>query len=251
VAEPADVAGRQPGRPSTTSQAGEFESARLWASRRQHDETDHHALYARLFRPARLAWDATSVLDVGSGPLSVFEEFAPDGANVVPYDTLGERYNALVPTKRFPIVTAMPEGPFRLVALLNCLDHMDAPAELLAHVAPRVAPDGRVWIYCNINQPFDPALHPQDFRFWHLIVLVGRVFDIEQCGLVREGRLFPYAWWAICQPRTAASPWRPVRQAWHVAVCGLAFARFNAIRAGVKGVKMAGFRRILPRDLRF
>ncbi|MDO8795687.1 MAG: methyltransferase domain-containing protein [Vicinamibacterales bacterium] len=251
MVEPPDSSRPQPGRPSTTSQAGEFESARLWASQRQHDETDHHALYARLFQPASLDWNTLTVLDVGSGPLSVFEEFAPVGATVVPYDTLGGQYNELVPSKRFPIVAVLPAQQFRLVALLNCLDHMDEPAELLAHVAPRVAPDGRIWVYCNIDQPFDPALHPQDFRFWHLVALVSRFFDIDRCGLVREGRLFPYAWWAICRPRTAANPLRRVLQAWHVGACGLAFARFHAIRAGVKGVKLAGFRRFLPRDLQF
>jgi SAM-dependent methyltransferase len=192
------------------------------------------------------------VLDVGAGPVSIFEHVAPASADVTAHDTLAEEYNTLVAGKQFPIVSIIPDRRFDIVALLNCLDHMDAPAELLAHVAPRLAPDGAAWVYCNVDQPYDPALHPQDFRFWQLIALVGGHFDIERCGLTREGRLFPYAWWAICRARRPGGSLRRLRRRWwFTAQCGAQYAWFHTVRAGIKLVKLAGGRGLLPEELRF
>jgi hypothetical protein len=82
-------------------------------------------------------------------------------------------------------------------------------------------------------------------------MLVRRFFDIERCGLVREGRLFPYAWWAICRPRTRRTIARAAADTVHVAVCAAHFARFHGLRAIIKTMKLAGLRRVLPHDLQF
>ena len=211
---------------------------------------DHHGLYEDLFHPATIDWSRTSILDVGSGPLSMFEEFAPAQADITPVDPLGEGYNQLVPVKKFPIQVSMPDRQYGLVACLNCLDHMDAPEQLVEHMAPRLAPGGTAWFYCNIGQPYDPILHPQNFRFWDLIFMIGRHFEIERCGLVREMRLFPYAWWAVCRSRPSEGS-SATRQALHLAVCAVTFARFHHLRALVKGAKLIGLRRFLEPELRF
>ena len=98
----------------------------------------------------------------------------------------------------------LPPDKFTLITLFNCLDHMDRPDELLAALAPNLAPDGRLWIYCHIGRPWGADAHPQDFRFWDLVTLTDTSFRLLQCGLIREGRLFPYAWWSICGSRTSA-----------------------------------------------
>jgi hypothetical protein len=241
----------QPGRPSVESQRGELESARSWVTRDYAPEAERNPIYDRLFHPEALDWTTTTVLDVGAGPISYFDRIVPAGADVVAYDTLADEYNPLIPDKKIPIVASIPPRPFKLVAILNCLDHMDAPGELLAHVAPHLDPSGRVWVYCNVGQPYDPALHPQNFSSRDLIDLVGTFFDVERCGLIREGRLFPYAWWAICRPRTRGAIGRAVSHTLHQAVCAAQFARFHGVRAVIKGMKLIGLRRVLPKELQF
>ena len=243
--------GALPGRPSAASQEGEFESARQWVARQYKPEAERNPIYDRLFDPAQLDWTATNVLDVGAGPISYFDHIAPPEADVVAYDTLADEYNPLIPDKNIAIVAAIPQRRFTLLTILNCLDHMDAPRELLVHVAPYLGPRGQVWVYCNVGQPYDPTLHPQDFSAGDLITLVGEFFDIERCGLVREGRLFPYAWWAICRPRGRGAVGRAVAHGLHRAVCAAQFARFHGVRAVIKGIKLAGLRGVLPKELRF
>ena len=243
-----------PGRPSHESQTGELEAARRWVAAEYKPEGERNPLYDRLFALEQVDWQRVNILDVGAGPVSIFEHIAPPGAAIVAYDSLAEEYNKLVPRKKFPITTTIPPAHYRLIAILNCLDHMDDPQELLAYVAPHLHEDGEVWIFCNVDQPYQPDLHPQKFHFWHLIDLTGRFFDIARCGLVREGRLFPYAWWAVCRPPSTSAGRRLVemlrRGAFNLK-CGTQYGWFYGVRAVVKSVKILGLRRFLPRDLRF
>ena len=209
------------------------------------------AVYERLFRMSALDYSALRVLDVGSGPMSAFEPVAPAGADITPFDTLAAEYNRAAPNKKFPIRDQIPRGRYSLVTLLNCLDHMDAPEELVDEVALLITDDGELWVYCNIDQPFDPKLHPQDFGAGDLIRLVERRFRIKRCGLVREGRLFPYAWWAVCAPLAGAKPQRVARRVFWTARCAITYARFHATRAVIKGIKLIGLRPLLPKELRF
>ena len=239
------------GRPGPKSQKGELESAIRWLRTIEGTAWEPVDIYERLFRPRALDYSTVRILDVGSGPLSVFEPVAPPTADITPYDTLAADYNRAAPNKKFPIRGEMPSGRYPLVTMLNCLDHMDAPEELVDEVAQHITSHGELWVYCNIDQPFDPELHPQDFSASDLIHLVERRFRIKRCGLVREGRLFPYAWWAICAPRADNDRGGSVRRTFWIARCAVTYARFHLIRGIVKGTKLVGLRRMLPEELRF
>lgn len=182
----------------------------------------------------------------------MFEAVAPADARIVPYDTLASAFNRIAPHKKFQIHGRMPSGEFDLITLLNCIDHMHAPGELLADVSRRLAPCGELWIYSHVDRPFDALTHPQKFRFWQLIVLANRFLTVRSCGLIREGRLFPYAWWGVCRRRDSAPRVvSHVRALVLVAKCAAQYGWFHGVRAAVKAVKLLGFRRLLPRELRF
>ena len=184
----------------------------------------------------------------------MFEGMAPASASVDPYDTLADEYNLLAPIKKFRVHAEIPRPRYSLITMFNVLDHMDAPEELLAHLAPRLGDNGGMWMYVHIGRPFSPEEHPQVYAqaspLSHVdrIAMVSRHFSIGRCGLTREGRLFPYAWWAICRARGALGRWT---QPLHLARCSADFARFHGARALVKGMKLAGLRRLLPSELRF
>ena len=139
-----------------------------------------------------------------------------------------------------------------MITLFNVLDHMGRPDELLERLSKLLATDSKVWIYCHINRPFGAEHHPQDFKFWDLIFLVDHVFKVRRCGLIREGRLFPYAWWGVCEPRDVRSPLVDLcRRTRLLTRCALQYARFHLVRAQVKAVELIGLRRLLPKELRF
>jgi SAM-dependent methyltransferase len=119
-------------------------------------------LYERLFHLSAIDYAHAHILDVGSGPMSIFEPIAPAGAHVTAYDSLAEEYNRVAPGNRFKVQADLPDAQFSLITILNCLDHMLAPDELVAALRSRLAPQGEVWIFCNIGQPYDPKLHPQN-----------------------------------------------------------------------------------------
>ena len=238
------------GRPSSQSQAAELS---FWAEGGLSHWDLHLPLYRRVFPLDHLDFSSLSILDVGSGPISVFEAVAPPSSDVVAYDTLAPDYNRIAATKKFHVVSTIPPRRFRLITLFNCLDHMDAPDELLRELTGRLDAGGQMWIYCHVDRPFDPESHPQKFRFWQLISLVGRHYEIDGCGLLREGRLSPYAWWAVCRPRRSGQQrlTAAARNAIFNVRCGAQYARFHGVRAAIKLLKLAGLRRVLPPDLRF
>src|SRR4029079_3266460 len=132
-------------------------------------------------------------------------------------------------------VGRLPAERFGLITSFNCLDHMDRPDELLAALVPSLEPGGRVWISVPIGRPYEPELHPQDFRFWHLVSLTNRPFRLLRCGLVREGLLFAYGRRGLCADRTGERTfveW-PRETFWN-AVCAVHFAYFHGMRAAVK-----------------
>jgi SAM-dependent methyltransferase len=218
-----------PGRPAADNQAAELA---YWAER-GIEEFDHHLKYYRAALPLdRIDYRATRILDVGSGAISVFENIAPATAAITPYDTLAADYNRIAPGKKFPISGVIPDTPFDLITLFNCLDHMDEPGELLTALRPRLAPTGHLWITCHVDRPWGEAEHPQDFRFWHLIALVQREFDLVTCNLIREGAYYPYLWHCIARPRTQGGAARLAATAFFNLRCALTYARFHACRAG-------------------
>jgi hypothetical protein len=212
----------------------------------------HLPTYRRLFPFDRIDYAKTNILDVGSGPMSVFEALAPADARVIPYDTLAAQYNTLLPQKRFTTVDYLTAGPYGLITLFNCLDHMDRPAELLDRLSSLLDGDGEVWICCHINRPYDAEAHPQDFRFWQLIGITDTTFRLRRCGLARDGVLFPYVWWGVLGRRTQPMSFYdwPRRTAF-VSWCALQFAQFHTKRAVIKLVKIIGLRGLLPQPFRF
>ena len=219
----------RPGRPAADNQAAELA---YWATR-GIGEFDHHVKYYRAALPLdRIDYRATRILDVGSSAISVFERIAPATAAITPYDTLAADYNRIAPGKTFPISDVIPDTPFNLITLFNCLDHMDDPGELLATLRPSLAPTGHVWVTCHVDRPWGEAEHPQDFRFWHLIALVQREFDLVSRNLIREGTYYPYLWHCVARTRTRTGAARLVASAYFNLRCGLTYSRFHARRAG-------------------
>lgn len=236
------------GKPSARSQSGELEAAREWVGAKYDSGWTGVPLYDAIFGLSNVDFSSLRLLDVGSGPISVFEPFAPENARVTAFDSLAAEYEGLIPGRKFPIRSSMPDQEFEIVALLNCLDHMDEPEALLAAACGRLAADGRLWVFANIDRPYEPELHPQDFKFWTLIAMMQRHLRIVDCGLVREGLIYPYAFWAICEPGRAGLS--GLTAIWWNAKCGASYAWFHAVRAVVKLLRIAGLTNLLPKPLR-
>jgi hypothetical protein len=140
------------------------------------------------------------LLDIGSGPRSVFEEVAPPTATVTACDTLADQYNQLIKNRRFPIVSSIPDKQFSLITMFNMIDHMDRPDDLLAQVAQHLESNGRLWLYVDLDRPWDESKHPQCFRFWQVAPLMQKFFTITTCGLDSEAPNLN-AFWCICKPK--------------------------------------------------
>jgi SAM-dependent methyltransferase len=221
-----------------------------WEGRGLRDWASLERRYDALFPLGSLDFRRERVLDVGSGPLSIFERFAPAGADVTPFDTLAASYNRLVPDKKFAVRDTIPDGEFSLIVLFNMIDHMDDPAGLLDDLRSRLAANGRLWLWVHLDRPYSPEEHPQEFRFWQIPALLHRSFDVARCGLVRAGPLFPYAFWSVCHPRSDGRA-RDLRLLSSVTRVGMQYGWFHAVRGAVKGAKLLGLRRFLPPALRF
>src|SRR5882757_7397636 len=138
-----------PGSPRPENQAAELS---FWESHLSHWNI-HLPAYIRALPFDSIDYARTTILDVGSGPISIFEKMAPQGARVTGYDTLADDYNRIATDKRFPIVGTLPAERFGLITSFNCLDHMDRPDELLATLAPLLERGGHLWIYVHIGRP--------------------------------------------------------------------------------------------------
>jgi hypothetical protein len=185
------------GSPTNVSQRGELD---FW---HHHPEGWNWNLphYRKVFAFDAIDWNA-EILDIGSGPRSVFEEVAPPSARVIPSDTLAEEYNRLIPEKRFPVVAVIPPRQFLLVTMFNMIDHMDQPRALLKQVSQNLHAQGELWLYVHLDRPFDPEEHPQCFRFWQVAPLMQEFFTIKNCGCVLEtDPPWVKAFWCVCQTK--------------------------------------------------
>lgn len=96
------------------------------------------------------------ILDVGCGNGVFMAEAARRGIDVWGIE-LDERHRGVISADLLPKVSftyaedALPtmEGLFDVVAFWDSFEHMNAPYALLAHVLPRLAPDGLVFIRVN------------------------------------------------------------------------------------------------------
>lgn len=233
---------QSPGNPQAFSQEMEL---MYWESHLEQWQL-HLPHYRRVFPLETIDYSVTSILDVGSGPVSVFEAVAPKQADVTPYDTLAMEYNRLESAKRFPITASIPSRKYNLITLFNMLDHMDEPDDLLDVLVGHLAADGRLWIFVHLDRPFSPAEHPQCFRFWSLPRLIAPRFDIEFCGIQTEGKLYPYAFYAICKARSA----QPQSALGHIFKLGTRYAHLHARRAVVAIARWTHTLPLLPSTLR-
>lgn len=232
-----------PGNPSELSQSAELA---YWQSHGLSDWKGFGARYLAVFPFDALDYTSQSILDIGSGPVSVFEALAPAGADVVACDALADAYNDLVPDKKFLICREMPSRAFDRITMLNMLDHMEDPDGFLRQVATRLSRDGEAWILCHINRPYGAAEHPQNFRFWHLTRMIQRHFDIRHAWLVNDGgaMLWPYAWCGRCVPQAANRFARSIVGLRTNASCLSTLAYYYARRFFRKAIRSIGMRRI-------
>ncbi len=178
--------------------------------------------YRGFFPFAQLDWAREQIADVGSGPFSVLEVFAPPEARVVAVDALADEYNARFPDKRYPIVQALPDQRFSLILLLNALDHMEAPDELLAVLEAHLAPGGQLWLHVHIERPYPTDEHPQRFTFAQLNRLLSHRFDLVRVRLRGDGGPWPIAWSAILAPRQHSATARAATVVWADITCTVA-----------------------------
>jgi len=171
------------------------------------------------------------ILDVGSGPKTVFEEIAPAHARIIPADTLADEFNRLMPDKRFPVVATIPARKFRLITLFNMIDHMERPEELLAQLVEHLAEDGELWLYVHLDRPYDPVEHPQCYRFWQVAPLMQKFFTIKSCGI--ENRIPSInGFWCVCTQKGKSREVRSLR--WSRTLGGIYAS--NVIRRYAQGL---------------
>jgi hypothetical protein len=150
---------------------------------------------------------------------------APPDAKVIPCDTLADEYNQLIQQKRFPIIPTIPPRRFSLITMFNMIDHMDRPEDLLAQVAQQhLEKDGQLWLYVDLDRPWDESKHPQCFRFWQVAPLMQKFFTITTCGLDSKASNLN-AFWCICRPKGG----RETPSLWWSVKCGVLYLR-NFIR---------------------
>lgn len=231
-------------RPET--QAKELE---YWEKHGGVTEFDRHlSSYQKVFPFDSLDYSKHRILDVGSGPISIFENLAPNNAMVVPYDTLAAEYNRIAPVKKFKVIDEIPAARFDLITLFNMLDHMDEPAELLGLLRNYLAPQGRVWVFVHLDRPFSPEEHPQCFRLWQVNPLLSKFFLIESCGLIQEGN-FVCAWWGIMRENNDSRA-KLLSTAFMPKIF-VQYSLFWGRRAAIKWMKVVGLRKMLPSHLRY
>jgi len=208
----------------------------------------HLPVYRTLFPLDSLDYQSETIMDVGSGAISVFDKLAPTEANVLPFDILAEHYNRIAPDKKFSIQSKISEeATFSLITLFNMLDHVDYPDDVLAFVSNHLAKDGRVWIATHLEQPHGAKGHPQKFSYLTMVSLLVHHFSIESFGIIREGIPIPYLWHAVLRHKNL-----PGRNPQLCILGGaLSYYRLQSIRIVCKLLKLFGLRPLLPQNWQF
>ena len=210
----------------------------------------HFSAYSKCFPILDLDFDRETILDIGSGAVSVFEKTAPEQASITPYDLLADDYNRIAPNKKFAIHNHIPEqSKFSLITLFNMIDHVVDPAEILAFANRHMEKNGRLWLAVHLYQPHGPKGHPQNFSCGGIVDLVSKHFRIDRCGVIRESVPIPYLW--VAELSKIESSQSPLRLVWFKFKLYLVYAKYQCERAGVKGVKLFGLRSLLPKEWQF
>lgn len=210
----------------------------------------HLEAYRHCFPIDGLRFESESILDIGSGAISVFERVAPSTAKITPYDLLADDYNAIAPNKKFAVQNVLPGGAtYSLVTLFNMIDHVVSPDEVLRFAADHVSPGGRVWLAVHLHQPHGATGHPQNFNCSSVVNLLSVRFHIRRCGVIRESVPHPYLWHGELVPKT--EPQSPLVLGWFKIETTLALLWMQAVRVAAKAVKIVRLRGLLPRVWRF
>ncbi len=212
----------------------------------QHDL--HLPTYFSIFSFGRIDYAHESIMDVGSGPISVFEEIAPASASIMPFDILADEYNRLVPEKKFMIHNQVPEDrPFSLITVFNMLDHVDDPDDILEFLQPLLHEDGKIWLAVHLYRPHGVVGHPQKFTCRSIVSLLSKYFSIESGSIIREGVPLPYMWYGVLLPKEERGRSRLSLILRNYAL----YFRFQLTRIIVKVLKVFGLRALLPQAWRF
>lgn len=210
----------------------------------------HLQTYKRAFPVAQLDYSNHSILDIGSGAVSVFEGLAPESADITPYDLLAEDYNRIAPGKKFSITDQVDEHKkFSLITLFNMIDHVIHPEQVMQFAARHLQTDGKLWLAVHLYQPHGPVGHPQNYSVSSIIDFVSGHFHIARCSVLREAIPHPYVWYAELDS-LQQSP-GTVRLLWLKAKNLSKFYALQSIRVAVKLVKLIGGRKLLPKAWQF
>ena len=201
--------------------------------------------YMKCFPLAGLNFDHETILDIGSGAISVLEKLATENSNVTPYDLLAEEYNRIAPDKKFQIQDHVPEeARFSLITLFNMIDHVVEPADVLDFAVKHLDKSGRLWLAVHLYQPHGKKGHPQNFSCRSVVDLISTRFRIERCGVIRESVPNPYLWYG--ELKTSTKPQSHWTLGWFKFKTGAHCFQFQLTRGLVKIIKIVGMRSLLP-----
>ncbi len=231
----------------TNEQAKRFELG-YWETIGVAEHELHLPTYQQGFPLEQISYESETVLDVGSGAISIFENVAPADAKVTPFDILAGEYNQIAPEKKFPIRDVLsPRATFSLVTVFNMLDHVDDADDILQFIAANLAEGGRVWLAVHLYRPHGEEGHPQKFTCKSIVDLLDKYFSIESVSIIREGVPLPYMWCGILshKGKTPGIKWRAIIKGfiWYYA--------FQIPRIYAKAMKMIGLRSVLPQRWKF
>ena len=219
-----------------------------WEQRGVNEHDLHLGTYQSSFFFDRIDYARESILDVGSGPISIFENIAPEGASVMPFDILADEYNRLAPEKRFMVSNQVPKGnSFSLITVFNMLDHVDDPEDILGYLQPLLRDDGKMWLAVHLYRPHGVTGHPQKFTCGSIVSLISKYFSIESCSIIREGIPVPIMWCGVLRPKEKSG-----RSSMTVVLLNyFQYSRMMFTRIIIKALKILGMRALLPKPWQF
>lgn len=130
----------------------------------------HVQAMLRMYLSMRTQKKAATVLDVGSGPVSILNGFAPGNLDITTCDPLSEHYQSIFDYNKYEITPPLPypaEEAFQgktydVVHISNALDHTVDPAKSLVDLVQCVKEGGYLIVQGFTNE----ATH-ENYRGFH------------------------------------------------------------------------------------
>jgi cyclopropane fatty-acyl-phospholipid synthase-like methyltransferase len=145
----------------------------------------------------------SSILDIGSGSghiLSSVAEMIPD-VEITCLEP-NEQASSFLRGKGFSVVRTLNEitGPYKLVTLIEVIEHVDNPVSLLRDLKPMLAPNGA--LFCTTpcgelrdgsrnTNAYDTPEHVGFFTEQSLRLALNNA-GFEKCAFTRIWQLYPY-----------------------------------------------------------